>query len=162
MDFFDALTVVSLWIGQSEQTFLEKIAEDVTNLSHISRILWLLLLLFIPKRKCYVLQSMRIGHSGNAILSPPKSSRTSVFMRKVFQHLAIDMYRRARKGEPTAPSITVCTVVLPNYRIQCLNSGKGNFLKAYQSPTASRRHKVPISSSTLYGPCLPSGASLRC
>lgn len=84
MGLLDALTMISLRIGQAKQAFFQ-------NITKFSRSAWpsvelstVDLLFLVPKCKCNVLQAMRIGDTGDAIFTPTKGPRPRMVVWEVF------------------------------------------------------------------------------
>lgn len=65
--FFDAFTVISLWIRETEQALFEKI------------------IFLVPEAEPNVQESMSVGNPGYPILSPSKSSGACVLVWKVYR-----------------------------------------------------------------------------
>lgn len=82
MGFLDALTMVSLRVGEAEEAFLEEIAILVNifayRLQDLAHSLFL-----VPERKANVLEAMSVGNSSNTVFAPPESSRSSVFVGEI-------------------------------------------------------------------------------
>jgi hypothetical protein len=93
MCFLDTLTMVTLWIGQAEETLLKEVAELplATNKfrrqeSH--------LLFAVPERKSNILQTVCVGNTGNTIFTPSVGSRPSIIIGQI------------------TPGVAICTVIL--------------------------------------------------
>jgi hypothetical protein len=93
MCLLDTLAMVTLRVGQTEQTFLQ----EVTILQSVfyagtgpTTLRGALDLLFsIPERKSDVLQTMGVRYSGNAVLAPAERPRSCVIMGEVAPGIAI-------------------------------------------------------------------------
>lgn len=88
------LSMVSLRVRQTEQSFLEKITVGGMVSKSIERRVggrlkeFKNILLPVPKRKRNVLQTMSVGNTGNAVFTPAKGSGTSVVVREVWPGIA--------------------------------------------------------------------------
>jgi hypothetical protein len=96
MSFLDTLSVVSLRIGQSEQTFLEEF------------------IFLVPKAKGNILESMCIRDAGDAIFSPSESSRSGVLVWKVYVTMSTWVREDLQMptGLRTTPGVAIRTVIL--------------------------------------------------
>lgn len=65
MAFLDTLSMIALWIGETKESFFQEV------------------ILLVPEAEGDVDEPVRVGDSGNSILTPAECSRSSVFMGKV-------------------------------------------------------------------------------
>lgn len=143
--FLDTLTMIAFWVRQAEQSLLEEIA--IESQQDISYAEYIGLLFLVPKGKRNVLKVVCVGDARNAVFSPPVRSRASVIVGKVWtlnQQLTLAKQDLAL----TAPGITIATVVLSDYGTLSVGMTPPGSMLEYLLPTAARRRKGPISSST--------------
>lgn len=85
MGLLDAFTMISLGIGEPEQSFFEKVAafRSAAGPSDLSIVLEGVLLFLIPKRKSHILKTMCVRYSGDSILAPTECSGSRMIVREV-------------------------------------------------------------------------------
>lgn len=80
--FLDALTMVTLGVGQTKKSLLQEGTKFCKQLYH-KESLALYALFFVPECKGNVLEAMGIGDTSNTIFTPPEGSRPGMIVSEI-------------------------------------------------------------------------------
>lgn len=87
MALLDTLPVITLWVGKTEKTFLQKVTVQTLSPGPRAIIIVPDLLFFVPKREGNVEVAVSVGHPGDAVFTPTVRPRAGMIVRKVWTHL---------------------------------------------------------------------------
>lgn len=86
VSFLDAFAMVSLRVGQPEEALFQEVAGGEVSLrGRAERDLRCNLLFLVPKAEGNVLSAVRVTDTGDAILAPAESARSSMIVREIFE-----------------------------------------------------------------------------